>query len=246
MRTVALIPARWASTRFPGKALALILGRPMIEHVYLRALAIPGAAEVHIATDSPEIRRAAEKFGGRVVMTSDRHPSGSDRLAEAADLLGLADEDVVLNIQGDQPAFDPEQPARLALALLADPGLAMATLAIPLADGPDLHNPNHVKVAFGADREALYFSRAPIPWPREGEGEYHRHIGLYAYRAGFLRRFVTLPEGRLERLERLEQLRALENRARIKVVLGSGWSPEVDTPADLPAAEAALRASGDL
>ena len=122
-----------------------------------------------------------------------------------------------------------------------DPGLEMATLAIPLTDPQDIRNPGHVKVAFGADHYALYFSRAPIPWPRDGEEEYHRHIGIYAYRVGFLRRFVALPEGRLERLERLEQLRALENRARVKVVIVSGRSPEVDVPGDVQAAEDALR-----
>ncbi|MDR2724817.1 MAG: 3-deoxy-manno-octulosonate cytidylyltransferase [Candidatus Adiutrix sp.] len=241
MKLVALIPARWASSRFPGKPLALIRGRPMIEHVYRRALAIPEVDEVHIATDSPEVQKAALAFGGRVVLTSPEHLSGSDRLAEASDILGLADEDIILNIQGDQPAFDPDQPALLARALREDPGLEMATLAIALSNARDIHNPGHVKVAFGEDSFALYFSRAPIPWPRDGEGEYYRHIGIYSYRAAFLRRFVTLPEGRLERIERLEQLRALENRARIKIIVVSGLSPEVDVPADLAAAEEALQ-----
>ena len=240
MKLVALIPARWASTRFPGKPLALIKGRPMVEHVYRRALAIPEVDEVHIATDSPEIEKAVLAFRGRAVLTRPEHPSGSDRLAEAADILKLADEDIVLNIQGDQPAFDPDQPALLARALKEEPGLEMATLAIPLSNARDIHNPGHVKVAFGKDNFALYFSRAPIPWPRDGEGEYYRHIGIYAYRAAFLRRFVTLPEGRLERLERLEQLRALENGTRIKIIVVSGLSPEVDVPADIAAAEEAL------
>jgi 3-deoxy-manno-octulosonate cytidylyltransferase (CMP-KDO synthetase) len=221
--------------------LALINGRPMVEHVYRRALAIPEVDEVHIATDSQEIQKAALSFGGRVILTRPEHLSGSDRLAEAADILKLADEDIVLNIQGDQPAFNPDQTALLAGALREDPGLEMATLAIAMTNDRDIHNPDHVKVAFGADHYALYFSRAPVPWPRDGEGEYYRHIGIYAYRAAFLRRFVTFPEGRLEHLERLEQLRALENRARIKVIVVSGLSPEVDVPADLAAAEEALR-----
>ena len=241
MKLVALIPARWASSRFPGKPLALIRGRPMIEHVYRRALAIPEIDEVHIATDSLEIQKVAVSFGGRVVLTRTEHPSGSDRLAEASDILGLADEDIVLNIQGDQPVFDPDQPALLASALMKDPDLEMATLAIAMTTARDIHNPDHVKVAFGENRFALYFSRAPIPWPRDGEGEYYRHVGIYAYRAAFLRRFVSLPEGRLERIERLEQLRALENGARIKVITVSGLSPEVDVPADLSAAEEALQ-----
>ena len=245
MKLVVMIPVRWASVRFPGKALTPLLGRPMIEHVYRRALAIAGADEVIIATDSPEIQAAALKFDARVVMTGGGHASGSDRLAEAADLLGLAGEDVVLNVQGDQPAFDPGPAALLARELRADPALEMATLAVPLTDPEAIHNPNHVKVAFGADYFALYFSRAPIPFPRDGEGKYHRHIGLYAYRAAFLRRFSALPEGRLERLERLEQLRALENGVRVKVLVTVGWSPEVDVPDDVRAAEAALRWSSD-
>jgi len=241
MKLVALIPARWASTRFPGKALAPILGKPMIEHVYRRALVIPGVDEVLVATDSPEIQAAVKAFGGRVVMTGAHHPSGSDRLAEAVDILGLDDRDIVINVQGDQPAFDPEQPALLAQPLRDDPELEMATLALPLTEQREINNPNHVKVVFNRQQMAIYFSRAPIPWPRDGEEDYYKHIGIYAYRVGFLRRFVTLPEGRLERIERLEQLRALENGARIKVILTGGLSPEVDIPDDVQAAEEALR-----
>jgi len=241
MKLVALIPARWASTRFPGKALTPILGRPMIEHVYRRALTIPGVNEVLVATDSREIQKAVLDFGGRVVMTGTHHQTGSDRLAEAVDILGLDNRDVVINVQGDQPAFDPEQPALLARPLQEDPDLEMATLALPLTDPREIQNPNHVKVVFNHQHQALYFSRAPIPWPRDGEEEYYKHIGIYAYRVGFLRYFVTLPEGRLERIERLEQLRALEYGARVKVVLTGGLSPEVDVPADVQAAEEALR-----
>ena len=241
MKLVALIPTRWASTRFPGKALVPILGKPMIEHVYRRAQAIPGIDDVVVATDSAEIQRTVLNFGGRVVMTAENHISGSDRLAEAADILSLAAEDIIINIQGDQPAFDPEQAALVARPLRVDPDLEMSTLALPLTSSEDINNPNHVKVVFNRDHEALYFSRAPIPWPRDGEEDYFKHIGIYAYRAGFLRHFVGLPEGRLERIERLEQLRALENGARIKVVVTSGLSPEVDVPADVRAAEEALR-----
>lgn len=241
MKLVALIPARWASSRFPGKPLVPILGRPMIEHVYRRALAIAGVDDVLVATDSPEIQRAVIEFGGRVVMTSSHHLSGSDRLAEAVEILQLDDEDIVINVQGDQPAFDPEKPALLAQPLKDDICLEMATLAVPLTDPEEIRSPNHVKVAFNADHYAVYFSRAPIPWPRDGEEAYYKHIGIYAYRAGFLKRFVALPEGRLERIERLEQLRALENRARIKIVLVSGLSPEVDVPADVKSAEEVLR-----
>ncbi len=241
MKLVTLIPARWASSRFPGKPLTPILGRPMIEHVYRRALTIAGVDDVLVVTDSPEIERAVREFGGRVLMTSSSHRSGSDRLAEASDLLSLDGEDIVINVQGDQPAFDPDKPALLAQALKDDPHLAMATLAVPLTSQEEIHNPNHVKVAFNAQCLALYFSRAPIPWPRDGEEAFYKHIGIYAYRVDFLRRFVKLPEGRLERIERLEQLRALENGASIKVVVVSGLSPEVDVPSDVRLAEDALR-----
>jgi 3-deoxy-manno-octulosonate cytidylyltransferase (CMP-KDO synthetase) len=216
----------------------------MIQHVYERALAIDGVDEVLAATDSPAVEKAVRAFGGRALMTSPGHLSGSDRLAEAADLLGLSAEDVVINVQGDQPAFEPGQAASLARALREEAGLEMSTLAVALTEPGEIRNPNHVKVVFDANQMALYFSRAPIPWPRDGgPGEYFKHIGLYAYRAGFLRRFVSLPPGRLEQIEKLEQLRALENGARIKVLIGRSISPEVDVPEDVAAAEAALSAA---
>ncbi len=246
MKATVVIPARMASQRFPGKPLAKILGKPMIEHVYQRSLLIPGADDVVVATDDSEIQKVVLAFGGRVVMTSPHHPSGSDRLAETADILNLAAEDLVLNIQGDQPAFDPEQAAQLIEPLRQEPSLEMATLALPLTDKEDILNPDHVKVAFNSQHYALYFSRAPIPWPRDGgDGAYYKHIGVYAYRAAFLRQFVKWPEGRLECVERLEQLRALENGARIKIILAQGLSPEVDRPLDIARAEEALRQSVD-
>ena len=241
MKLVVIIPARWNSTRFPGKALTPILGRPMIEHVYQRALTITGADQIWVATDSPEIEAAVHKFGGQVVMTSPHHQSGSDRLAEAAEILGLDDQDIVINVQGDQPAFNPDHVALLAAPLRDDINLKMATLALPLTDPTEINNPNHVKIALGKDDFALYFSRAPIPWPRDGEEDYYKHIGIYAYRVNFLRHFVTLPCGRLEKIEQLEQLRALENGIAIKVILVSGRSPEVDIPDDVLVAEDALR-----
>lgn len=241
MKLVVLIPARWGSTRFPGKALVPILGRPMIEHVYRRSLAISGVDQVMVATDSPEIEKAVFKFGGQVLLTRSDHPTGSDRLAEAVDLLKLDDHDIVINVQGDQPAFDPEHISLLAQPLKDDPALKMATLALPLTDHEEINSPNHVKVVFNSQHFALYFSRAPIPWPRDGEEDYYKHIGIYAYRTGFLRKFVALPQGRLEKMECLEQLRALENGIPIKVILVSGRSPEVDIPDDVEAAEEALR-----
>jgi len=246
MTVLALIPARHASTRFPGKPLALIAGRPMIEHVYSRAKAAPGVDRVVAATDDERIFAAVRAFGGEAVLTRPDHPSGTDRLAEAADLLGAADADVVVNVQGDQPLLDPALVAGLVEPLMADPDLAMATPAVPFTDRELARDPNVVKVVFGRDLRALYFSRAPIPWPREGEPiVYHRHIGLYAYRAAFLRRFVRLPQTRLETLEKLEQLRALEHGHAIQVVLTEGAGPDVDVPGDVVRVEAFLRGEGE-
>ena len=241
MRTVALIPVRWASTRFPGKALTPLLGRPMIEHVYRRCLAISGLDQAVVVTDSQEIERTVRDFGGRVIVTGAQNISDSDHLGEAAEALGLADDDLVLAMAADQPAFNPEHPALLALALKEEADLDMATLAFHLT-GPELiRSPAQVKVAFNSEHRAVYFSRAPVPWPRDGEEEFYRHIGLFAYRASFLRRFVGWPEGRLERIERLEVLRALENGARVKVVLVNEAALEVTEPGDVKAAEEALR-----
>jgi 3-deoxy-manno-octulosonate cytidylyltransferase (CMP-KDO synthetase) len=239
-RLVAIIPARWASQRFPGKPLALIKGLPMIQHVYERAKSIPGLDLVQVATDNQEIFNTVLSFGGKALLTSPEHASGTDRLAEAARLLDLEATDIIINVQGDQPALNPNHGALLAQALIDEPNLSMATLAIPFTDPTEVSDPNHVKVVFGLDHLALYFSRAPIPYFREGTSNFYRHIGLYAYRAGFLWEFVKWPQGELEKIEKLEQLRALEHHKTIKVILAQGLSPEVDVPADLEKAEKAL------
>jgi 3-deoxy-manno-octulosonate cytidylyltransferase (CMP-KDO synthetase) len=242
MSVVAIIPARWASTRFPGKPLQNILGKPMIQWVYERSRKIKNLSSIHVATDSPEIAAAVKNFGGSVLMTSPQHHTGTDRLAEASIMLNLKGSDVVLNVQGDQPALNPEYPSLLIEALLDDPGLKMSTLAVPLTDPREIKDPNHVKVVFDLDGLALYFSRAPIPWPRDtANGQYYKHVGLYAYRVDFLRKFVSWPQGKLETTECLEQLRALEQGHRIKVLLASGLSPEVDVPEDLAKVEAVLK-----
>ena len=241
MTALALIPARWASTRFPGKPLALIGGKPMIELVWKRALAIPGIGGAMVATDSLEIAQAVEGFGGKAIMTGSHHQSGSDRLAEAADILKLADSDLVLNVQGDQPALDVKGAGLLVEAMKQDPSLEMGTLATRLSDPGELADPNHVKVVLDDSGHALYFSRAPIPFSRDGnETARLKHIGLYAYKAGFLREFVTWPQAELEIAERLEQLRVLARGRRIKVVVTEGASPEVDVPSDVAKVEAAL------
>jgi 3-deoxy-manno-octulosonate cytidylyltransferase (CMP-KDO synthetase) len=248
-----VIPARYASTRLPGKPLRLIAGRPMIEHVYERARA-SGAAEVIVATDDERIANACARFGADVALTDPGHASGTDRLAEVARLRRFAADDVVVNVQGDEPLLAPENVAEVAALLAAHPEAAIATLATPIEDLAEYLDANVVKVVRDAAGRALYFSRAPIPWQRdaaaaraEDASRYAgalRHIGLYAYRAGALRWLAALPPSPLESAERLEQLRALENGLAIAVGIAAVRpGPGVDTEADL-ARVAALIAAG--
>ncbi|HEU0153751.1 MAG TPA: 3-deoxy-manno-octulosonate cytidylyltransferase [Arenimonas sp.] len=243
---IVAIPARFGASRLPGKPLRLIAGLPMVVHVAHRALAA-GAREVVVATDDVRI---AEALGGeplRVCMTRADHASGTDRLAECADQLGWADDQIVVNLQGDEP-FAPAEGIRAVARTLAESDAEMATLATAVEDSATLFDPNAVKLVRDARGLALYFSRAPIPWQRDafardrlspGVGSALRHIGIYAYRAGFLRRFAALPPGRLEQLEALEQLRVLEAGHRIAVGLTPvPFPPGVDTEADLARAEA--------
>ena len=264
---IVAIPARHDATRLPGKPLRLLGGEPLVLHVARRALAA-GAREVWVAADDARIAQALEGSGVRVAMTSSHHASGSDRLAECADIAGWADDALVVNLQGDEP-FAPASGIRAAAGVLVASGADMATLAAPIDEADTLFDPNAVKVVCGVERNAqeggdtpvwrnaLYFSRAPVPWHRDAFADDQRapqpdaclrHIGLYAYRAGFLRRFTQLPAGVLERIESLEQLRALEHGYRIAVALASEpFPPGVDTAEDLARAEsllAAMRASG--
>jgi 3-deoxy-manno-octulosonate cytidylyltransferase (CMP-KDO synthetase) len=244
-QVVAIIPARYHSSRFEGKPLAPIMGRPMIEHVYSRAAKVPLVARVVVATDDERIARCVRAFGGEVVMTRPDHLSGTDRLAEAASLLDIAEQDVVVNIQGDQPLFDAAVVAQVATPLLEDPGLPMATLIYKIVRPEEIADPNHVKTVFDRHGNALYFSRSTIPFlrnPEEGVPAYYKHLGFYAYRKGFLLTFVGLPEGEWERCEKLEQLRALEYGYTIRVVLTEHDSVEVDTPKDLERVEELIRA----
>jgi 3-deoxy-manno-octulosonate cytidylyltransferase (CMP-KDO synthetase) len=242
MRTVAIIPARYDSTRFPGKPLAPILDKPLIQWVYEQALQVQELDGVWVATDDVRIRKCVEAFGGRALMTRVDHPSGSDRLAEAAALLGLAPEDIVINIQGDQPVFPPELISHLNQVLHRDPAVVMVTPVRRLTDPAAAANPNTVKVVFDRAGRALYFSRSPLPFWRDGTPSYfYRHIGIYAYRVAFLRQFVHLPPGRWEAAEKLEQLRALEHGFPIHIVETDGDTREVDTPEDLRRVEAFLR-----
>lgn len=242
MRTVAIIPARFASTRFPGKPLALILGKPLIQWTYEQALQVKGLDGVWIATDDERIKAGVETLGGQVVMTRGDHPSGSDRLAEAARLLNLAPEDIVINIQGDQPVFPPELISCLADVLVRDPEVVMVTPVRRLSEAAAAANPNVVKVVFDRVGRALYFSRSPLPYWRDGGQTYfYKHIGIYGYRVQFLREFVHLPAGRWEEAEKLEQLRALEHGFPIHIVETEEDTREVDTLEDLHKVEEFLR-----
>ena len=207
-------------TRFMGKPLADVLGKPMIQHVYERVLKSKTASFAAVATDDKRIFEAVEKFGGRVILTSADHPSGTDRIAEAAEKLGLADTDIVVNIQGDQPTFEPIQIDEVVKPLLEDPTVDFSTLIYRIQRDEEITDPNAVKVAFDKDHFALYFSRSTIPFVRDRgkKADYWKHHGIYAYRKSFLVAFTKLPQGTLEKLEALEQLRALEHGYRIKVV----------------------------
>lgn len=241
IEVVAIIPARYHSNRFEGKPLALINGKPMIQHVVERAKSVSLLSRIVVATDDQRIADCVEGFGGEYVITRSDHVSGSDRLAEAAELLDISEHDVVVNIQGDQPLFDAEVIEQVAGPLLTDPALPMSTLIYKIIRPEEIDDPNHVKTVFDHEHNALYFSRAPVPFQRNPEDDiaptYYKHLGFYAYRKGFLLTFVALPEGEWERFEKLEQLRALEYGYRIKVVLTEHDSIEVDTPEDLKRVE---------
>lgn len=242
------IPARWASTRLPGKPLIELAGRPMIRHVWERAMQ-SGAEEVVIATDDERIADAARSFGAEVEMTSSGHPSGSDRLAELADLRGWHDDTIVVNLQGDEPLTPPAILRQAAEELAAHPDAGISTLCTPITSAGQFHDPHVVKVVRDQAGYALYFSRAPIPWERDaldietdpGHGEAWRHIGLYAYRAGYLREYARSSPCALERIESLEQLRALWMGVRIHVGVAEELPGHgIDTPDDIAVVEALL------
>lgn len=245
MSFTVVIPARLASTRLPNKPLADIAGLPMIVRVAQRAT-LSAASRVVVATDAPEVRAACAAHGIQALMTRTDHASGSDRLAEAVDLLGLTDADLVVNVQGDEPLLAPAMIDACAQRLADSPDCMMATVGHALEDAAEFANPNVVKLVMDAAGRALYFSRAPIPWWRDGAGAPRgalRHVGLYAYRAGFLRRFPQLAASPLEQTESLEQLRVLWHGERIAVhVSAEKPGPGVDTPEDLARVRALLGA----
>lgn len=238
---VGILPARWASTRFPGKPLHLIAGKPLVQHVWEQCRRCRRLDDLYIATDDERIFAAAESFGAKAVMTSPVHPTGTDRIAEAVRAIPRATH--IVNIQGDEPLIDPELVDELAATMAGDPTLDMATAANPLdpAD-PAVNDPNVVKVVTALDGRALYFSRSPLPFFRNAVPglPVFRHKGIYAYRRTFLERFVTWAPSPLEQAESLEQLRALENGASIKVLPTNDTSPGVDTPEQAAHVEAIL------
>lgn len=247
-----VIPARHASTRFPGKPLVDLLGRPMLQWVYENARDC-GASDVLVATDDARIASAARGFGAAVAMTSPAHASGTDRIAEAAARAGWAARDIVVNLQGDEPLLPPALLRQVAQLLEQHPGADIATLAVPIESVEEFLDPNAVKVVADPSGRALYFSRAPIPWPRDGSsagapahcGAARRHVGLYAYRVAALQRLASLPVAVLEDLEKLEQLRALAHGMEIRVAdVLERPGPDINTPADLARVEAVLRARG--
>ena len=245
MKVACVIPARYASQRFPGKVLAKLAGRPLIQWVYEQACQAKKVDLVIVATDDKRVEECVRDFGGRVVITSPNHKSGTDRVAEVAQGLSCS---VVVNVQGDEPLVPPEAIDQAVELLVKEPGSKMATLATPITDGQDLLNPHLVKVVVDGEGNALYFSRAPIPFPRsrlggdgiEGDGlsflppgPFYRHVGLYVYRRSFLLKLASLPVAAIEEVEKLEQLRVLAAGFRIKVAVTSYSGFGVDTPEDL-------------
>lgn len=234
MKTIGVIPARWASTRFQGKVLADIQGKPMIQHVWKKAKQCRLLDEVMIACDDRRVFRVAQEFGAKVALTSPRLATGTDRIVQAVENLRV---DIIINIQGDEPLMDPKTIDALTAALIEDKTCIMATVIKEITKLEDLNNPNVVKVVIDQNRNALYFSRSLIPFNRDSVKvntvRYFKHLGLYGYRKKFLMKFKGLPKSRLEHAEQLEQLRVLEAGYKIKTIETDKETIGVDTPADL-------------
>ena len=237
LKSIIVIPARFASTRFPGKPLVNLANKPIIQHVYeaVQGLNLP----IIIATDNEIIAKRVEKFGATCVLTSETHQSGSDRIAEVVKKL---DYDLIINVQGDEPFIQIEPLKKLILAF-EDKSVSVASLMHKLVSSENINNPNNVKVVCGTNNQALYFSRSPIPFNRDNKSDvsYFKHVGVYAYTKQALLEFVKLPMGKLESIEKLEQLRFLENGYKIKMVETTYTGIGIDTPEDLLAAELRIR-----
>ena len=239
MKILCVIPARYASTRLPGKPLADIVGKPMIQHVYERSAQATIPQQVVVATDDEKVFQAVQQFGGKVVMTSSEHQTGTDRLAEVASK--YAEVDVIINVQGDEPLIDPKVIDELAQEFLNDTALQMASV-MSIMDTEDYQNPNAVKVVTDLNNNALYFSRSLLPYPRvEGKANVYKHIGIYAYKKDFLLKFAKLEPTPLEQSESLEQLRALENGYKIKMIKTKSKFIGVDSIEDLHTVNELLR-----
>jgi 3-deoxy-manno-octulosonate cytidylyltransferase (CMP-KDO synthetase) len=232
---ICIIPSRYESSRFPGKPLADLCGKPMIQHVYERVAQAKAIPYVAVATDDARIFNAVKKFGGNAIMTATTHRSGTDRISEAVKSLKLSADAIIVNIQGDQPIFEPVQVDEVIAPLVADPAINMSTLIYKIILDEEITHPHAVKTVFDDQGFALYFSRSTIPYVRSHAmtADYYKHHGIYAYRRDFLDTFTKLPEGKLEKLEALEQLRALEYGYKIKVVITAHDSVEVDNEKEL-------------
>ncbi len=234
-----IIPARYGSCRLSGKPLMQIAGKTMIQRVYQRAVSAENISEVFVATDDIRIADAVQSFGGNHIMTSDLNRSGTDRVAQAAELIGLVDDDIVVNLQGDQPLIEPACLDEVSAPFLKEPEVCMSTLACIITNKREISDPKDVKVVFDACGDALYFSRSTIPCSRDNDDsiKIYKHLGVYAYTYKFLKIYSKLPETRLEKIEKLEQLRAMEHGYKIKVVVTKYDSPEVDIPEDIKRVE---------
>jgi len=252
LSVLAVIPARYASNRLPGKPLVPLRGKPMIQHVWERVRRVRSVSRVLVATDDERIRRAVEAFGGEAVMTRAEHRSGTERVAEVA---ASSEAKIFVNVQGDEPLIEPAAVDAAVEILLQDESAQVATLAVPIAQPADVMDPHIVKVVLDFDGNALYFSRAPIPWVRDpaaaaavfrsaGAFTHRKHLGLYVFRRGALLDFATFPQGELEKLEQLEQLRWLENGYSIRVADTPYDSFSVDVPEDIERVEKLLHEHG--
>lgn len=243
MSIIAVIPSRYASSRFNGKPLAMIAGKSMIQRVYEGAKKARSITDVVVATDDQKIFDAVKAFNGKVVMTSEENRSGTDRVAETAAILSIKPDDILINIQGDQPLFNPKCLDQLIEPFALDSNLSMTTLGFKIVNKTEITDPKDVKLTFDKKGFALYFSRSPIPYGRDKSTIFdsYKHLGFYAYRKKFLDIFKDLPQGVLEEVEKLEQLRVLEYGYKIKVVVTSYDSPEVDIPEDIKKVERLIR-----
>ena len=244
---IAVIPARYSATRLPGKPLVSLAGKPMIQRVWERTREAKRISRTVIATDDERILQAAAGFGAEAVLTRSEHRSGTERVAEVAASRAMAGEDVFVNVQGDEPLIEPDAIDTLVETIESEDGISVATLMVPIAKPADIMDPNIAKVVLDFDGNALYFSRAPIPWVRDRNTPVHaqhmKHLGLYAFRRAALLDFPTLPVGDLERIEQLEQLRWMENGYKIRVAETQHDSVSVDVPEDVTRIEQILRRS---